>query len=215
VCIELPPAAIEDCLRDTGFGFLFAPLHHGAMQHAAGTRRDLGVRTVFNLLGPLTNPAGATHQLLGVYDGALVVTLAEVLRDLGCERALVVHGADGLDELSPTGATTVAELLGGRIDVQSWTPEDLGVGRHRLEDLQGGDLQDNVRLAERVLAGERGALQDAVAMNAGAALYVAGVVSDAWKGTQDARLLLESGQARRKLDEIVACTQRSAAGQAS
>lgn len=208
VKIELSPAAVQDALRETGFGFLFAPLHHGAMKHAAGPRRELGVRTVFNVLGPLTNPAGATHQLLGVYDAAWVYRLAEVLRELGCKRALVVHGADGLDEISPTGATSVVELRDGKLDAKRWEPEDAGVARCTLADLQGGDLARNVEIARRVLDGEPGAPRDAVALNAGAALYVAGEVDDLWKGVQDARLLLESGQARAKLDEIVAYTNR-------
>ncbi len=210
VRLELPPAAVSDSLRETGFGFLFAPMHHGAMKHAAAPRRELGVRTVFNVLGPLTNPAGATHQLLGVFDAAWVAKLAEVLRELGCERALVVHGDDGLDEISPTGPTSVVELRHGKLDAQRWTPEDAGLERCTLEDLRGGDLQDNVALARRVLEGEPGPPRDAVALNAGAALFVAGAADDLWKGVQDARLLLESGQARAKLQEIVDYTQRVA-----
>ncbi len=200
---DMTPEQVSDALRQTGFGFLFAPLHHPAMRHAAGPRRELGVRTVFNILGPLTNPAGATHQLLGVYDAALAPTLAEVLRDLGCRRALVVHGHDGLDEISPAGPTTVVELRGGRIDSRIWQPEDLGLQRHRLRDIQGGDVEANVRVARAVLAGEAGPCLDAVALNAGAALYLGEAVDDPWKGVQEARLLLESGQARRKLDEII------------
>jgi anthranilate phosphoribosyltransferase len=210
VRIDLPPEAIEDCLRDTGFGFLYAPLHHGAMQHAAAPRRELGVRTVFNILGPLTNPAGATHQLVGVYDPGLVGTLAEVLGDLGSEGALVVHGDDGLDEISPTGPTTVAVLRGGKVDVQRWAPADVGMQPCTLAELHGGTLEEHVRLARRVLDGEPGPRQNAVTLNAGAALVVAGAAGDWWKGIQDARLLLESGQVRAKLEEIVACTQGSA-----
>ena len=208
VQLELSPEGVADSMRYTGFGFLFAPLHHRAMQHAAGPRRELGVRTLFNLLGPLTNPAGATHQLLGVYDAALVPTLAEVLRELGSERALVVHGHDGLDEISPTGPTTVAELGRGRIETRTWHPEDVGLPRHALDALRGGDLEDNVRIARRVLDGEPGPWRDAVLLNAGAALFVAGVVDDPWKGVQEARLRLESGQARAKLAEIVEVTNR-------
>ena len=211
VRLELTPAAVSDALRETNFGFLFAPRHHGAMKHAAGPRRELGVRTVFNVLGPLTNPAGATHQLLGVFDAAWVPKLAEVLRELGCERALVVHGEDGLDEVSPTGPTSVVELRGGKLDAQRWQPEDAGVQRCSLADLQGGDLDENLAIARRVLDGEPGPARDAVTLNAGAALYVAGVADDLWKGVQDARLLLESGQARAKLNEIVRYTQRMAA----
>lgn len=206
--IDLPAPASEDSLRHTGFAFLFAPLHHTAMQHAAGVRRELGVRTIFNLLGPLTNPAGATHQLLGVYAPELVPKLAEVLRELGAERALVVHGAGGLDEISPAGPTLVAELRHGKIDVQTWRPEDVGISPSPVESLRGGDVADNLALAKRVLQGERGPLQDAVTLNAGAALYVAGASGDWWKGVRDARLLLESGQVHAKAVEIAAFTQR-------
>lgn len=208
VRLELTPEGVADCLRATGFGFLFAPQHHLAMRHAAGPRRELGVRTVFNVLGPLTNPAGATHQLLGVYDAALVSTLAEVLGELGSRRALVVHGEDGLDEISPTGPTRVAELDGHRIETHTWAPEDVGLQRCRLDEIRGGSRDENVAIARRVLDGEAGAIQDAVTLNAGAALYVAERVDDLWKGVQEARLLLESGQARRKVDEIVDYTQR-------
>ena len=210
VRIDLPPGADEDCLRDTSFGFLFAPLHHGAMKHAAGPRKELGQRTVFNVLGPLTNPAGATHQLMGVYAATLVPKMVEVLRVLGTRRALVVHGADGLDEISPTGPTTVAELRDGKIDLQTWQPEDAGLRRCALDDLRGGSLEENVAIAIRVLDGEPGPRQDAVALNAGAALFVAGASGDLWKGVQDARLLLESGIARAKLREVAGYTQRVA-----
>ncbi|UCE04105.1 MAG: anthranilate phosphoribosyltransferase [Candidatus Latescibacterota bacterium] len=206
--LQLTPQGVADSLRDTHFGFLFAPLHHSAMRHAAGPRRELGVRTVFNVLGPLTNPAGATHQILGVYDAALVPTLAEVLRELRSERALVVHGEDGLDEISPTGPTRVAELFRGRIEMHTWSPEDVGLERCTLQAIQGGSLEENVAIARRVLDGEPGAHQNAVCLNAGAALYVAGKVDDLWKGVQESRLLLESGQVRRKLAEIVEYTQR-------
>jgi anthranilate phosphoribosyltransferase len=210
VKLELSPAAVGDTLRETGFGFLFAPQHHGAMKYAAGPRRELGVRTIFNVLGPLTNPAGATHQLLGVFDAAWLPKLAEVLHELGCTRALVVHGDDGLDEISPTGPTSVVELRDGKLDAQRWQPEDAGVQRCALADLQGGDLRDNVAIARRVLDGELGAPRDAVALNAGAALYVAGAADGLAKGVQDARQILESGRARAKLDEIVEYTNRIA-----
>jgi len=212
VHIELQPAALEDCLRDTGFAFLFAPRHHPSLRHAAGPRRELGVRTVFNLLGPLANPAGATHQVLGVPTAAWVEPLGEVLRELGCEGALVVHAADGQDELSTTGPTTVMELRRGRLDRQTWQPEDFGLRRTSLADLRGGSRDENVAIATRVLAGEAGPLQDAVTLNAGAALYIAGARDDVWKGVQDARLLLESGQVQRRLQEIITCTSRGKGG---
>jgi anthranilate phosphoribosyltransferase len=173
------------------------------MKHAVVPRRELGVRTVFNVLGPLTNPAGATHQLLGVYDKHMTRVLAEVLDVLGTQRALVVHGHDGLDEISPTGPSQIVELQAGKIDTSTVQPEDFGVKPCTLADVQGGDLERNVDIARRVLAGEPGPYQDAVTLNAGAALYVAGQVDDLWKGVQDARALLTGGQARAKLDEIV------------
>jgi anthranilate phosphoribosyltransferase len=208
--IELSPEGVADSMRATCFGFLFAPIHHRAMRHAAGPRRELGMRTVFNLLGPLTNPAGATHQLVGIYDRALVPTMAEVLRELGCRRALVVHGHDGLDEISTAGPTAVAELRDGRIDQRTWQPEDVGLPRHPVEALRGGSVEENAEIARRVLDGVPGAARDAVMLNAGAALLVAGAVDDLWKGVQEARLLLESGQVRAKLAEIVEFTHRLA-----
>jgi anthranilate phosphoribosyltransferase len=208
--IELAPSELEDCLRDTSFAFLFAPRHHPSLRHAAAPRRELGMRTVFNLLGPLANPAGATHQVLGVPAPEWVEPMAEVLRHLGSEAALVVHATDGQDEVSTTSPTTVAILRGGRIDRQTWQPEDFGVARAALADLRGGSRDDNVAIARRILRGESGPLQDAVAVNAGAALYIAGARADVWKGTQDARLLLESGQVERHLARIVECTARAA-----
>jgi anthranilate phosphoribosyltransferase len=173
------------------------------MKHAVVPRRELGVRTVFNVLGPLTNPAGATHQLLGVYDKGMTRRLAEVLDVLGTQRALVVHGHDGLDEISPTGPSQIVELHAGKIDASNVAPGDFGIAPCGLADLQGGDLQRNLDIARHVLAGELGPYHDAVALNAGAALYVAGQAGDLWKGVQEARALLRGGQARAKLDEIV------------
>jgi len=168
------------------------------------------VRTVFNVLGPLANPAGADRQLLGVYEPGLVEKLALVLCELGTERALVVHGEDGTDEISASGPTQVAELRDRRVDVQTWRPEDAGVQPQPLAALRGGDLAANLALARRVLSGESGPLQDAVALNAGAALYVAGRVDAWWKGVADARRLLISGRVEEKLAAIVAHTQRGA-----
>src|SRR5262249_299554 len=153
-----------------------APRHHPALRHAAQPRRELGVRTVFNILGPLVNPAGATHQVLGVYSAALVEPMARVLGALGAERALVVHGEDGSDEISLAGPTHAGEWRDGGPRDMVLRPEDAGVERQPLDALRGGDRDENARLARRVLNGEAGPLQDAVALNAGAALWVAGVV---------------------------------------
>ena len=208
VRLDLQVPELEDCLRATGFVFLFAPQHHPAWRHVAGPRRELGVRTVFNLLGPLVNPAGATHQIVGVYDERLVEKLARVLRELGTVRALVVHGMSGEDEISASGPTLVAELDRGRIDVHTWKPQDVRVQPVPLEALRGGTVDDNVALARRVLDGEPGPLLEAVALNAGAALYAAGEVDAWWKGVEDARALLVSGRARAKLEAIVEATHR-------
>jgi anthranilate phosphoribosyltransferase len=206
VRIELDVEAVEACLRDTGFAFLFAPRFHPAWRHVAAPRRELGVRTVFNVLGPLVSPAEATHQLLGVYDAALVPKLAEVLGALGTRRALVVHGEDGIDEISASGPTRVAELRDGRVRPGIWRPEDAGVAPSSPEALRGGGLAENVALARRVLDGEPGPLLDAVALNAGAALYVAEAAPDWWAGVRDARALLADGRVRAKLAQVVAHT---------
>ena len=207
VRLDLEPAALAACLHETRFAFLFAPRHHPALQHAVQPRRELGVRTVFNLLGPLVNPARATHQVVGVFAAAWVRPLCEVLHDLGTERALVVHGEDGGDEISLAGPTAVAELRGGVVSLQTWRPEDAGVMPQPLAALRGGDRACNQALAERVLGGEPGALQDAVALNAGAALYVAGLAPDWRTGVAAARDLLVRGAVRATLDAVVRYTQ--------
>jgi anthranilate phosphoribosyltransferase len=208
VRLDLRPPALLDCLRHTDFMFLHASRHHPAIPQAAGPRRELGVRTVFDLLGSLTNPAGATHRLLGVHAAAWVPLLAEVLMRLGCHAALVVHGEEGLDGVSPVGPTTVAALRQGRLDRFTWQPEDAGLQRHSLQDLQGGDLSRSLAIAWSVLRGEPGAFFDGVVLNAGAALSLAGSCKDLWTGAQEARLLLQSGQVQRKLREIADFTQR-------
>lgn len=210
VRLDLEPAQWSACLHQTHFAFLFAPRHHPALQHAVQPRRDLGVRTVFNLLGPLVNPARATHQVVGVFATAWVRPLCEVLRDLGSERALVVHGEDGSDEISLAGPTAVAELRDGAVNLQVWRPEDAGVAPQPLAALRGGDRARNLALAEGVLAGEPGPLQDAVALNAGAALYVAGLVPGWREGVDAARTLLAGGAVRATLDAVVSFTRGAA-----
>ena len=199
--VDVPVATVELSLREVGIGFLFAPSLHGAMRHAAPVRRELGVSTVFNLLGPLTNPAGARHQLLGVYDPARLLTMAEVLRELGSERAMVVHG-DGLDELTLHGRTRVAELQGGRVREHEVTPEDAGLERARLEELAGGDVERNVRIAQSVLDGERGPQRNVVLLNAAAALVVAGKTADLKGGVARAAEAIDTGAARRVVDRM-------------
>src|SRR5205807_9720240 len=171
--LELEPQAVAACIDDCGIGFLFAPRHHAAMRHVAPVRKDLGLRTIFNLLGPLANPAGARRQLLGVYSAHLVPVLARTLVELGADRAFVVHGHGGLDEISPAGPTRVAEVRGGRVRETEVTPEELGVARGGLEELRGGDADHNARLLLDVLRGAKGARRSAVLLNAGAAIAAA------------------------------------------
>ncbi|HEX2253207.1 MAG TPA: anthranilate phosphoribosyltransferase [Thermoanaerobaculia bacterium] len=206
VDITMGPEGAGRALDAVGIAFLFAPLFHPAMKEVMGVRRELGVRTVFNVLGPLTNPAGARRQLLGVYAPALVPVIARVLADLGSEHALVVHG-DGLDEITTTGTTLVGEVRGGpeaqsTVTVRELTPEELGVPRATLAELAGGTPRDNARQMLAVLGGEGGALAEITAANAGAALYVGGAAADLPAGVARARELLASGAARAKLDEL-------------
>jgi anthranilate phosphoribosyltransferase len=202
VDVEMGPEGAARALEETGIAFLFAPLFHPAMREVMAVRRELAVRTVFNVLGPLTNPAGARRQVVGVYEASLVPRIAQVLAELGSVHALVVHGSDGLDEITVTGATTVGEVRDGEVAVYRVEPEELGVGRARLEDLRGGEPADNARAMERVFAGEAGPLADVTAVNAGAALYVGGLAASLAEGTASARELLAAGAAAAKLAEL-------------
>jgi len=197
---------VERCLREVGIGFLFAPGLHQAMKYAIGPRRQMGVRTIFNILGPLTNPAGATRQLLGVYDAALVETVASVLASLGSVRCLVVHGDDGLDELTTTTTTRVCELDGGRLRTYSVSPEEVGLPRARLDDLRVSSPRESAEVIRRVLAGERGPCRDIVVLNAGAALVAGGKADDLAEGVRLACEAIDSGEAARRLERLVAIT---------
>lgn len=208
VKIDAPKERVEECLKEIGIGFLFAPLLHEAMKHAAGPRREIGVRTIFNLLGPLCNPAGATHQLIGLYDGGLTATIAAVLQKLGSTRAMVVHGIDGLDEISLSGPTQIAELSNGRIRNYTLTPEELGFKRCRLEEVSGGAPEQCAAVVWQVLQGDRGAPRDIVLLNGGAALYVAGRAESVAAGIPLAAESIDSGKAREKLERLVALTNR-------
>ncbi len=199
--VEVPVATVERCLEEVGIGFLYAPALHDAMRHAAPVRRELGVRTVFNLLGPLINPAGARHHLLGVFDPAWLGPVAEVLRALGSERALVVHGG-GLDEITLHTVTQIAELRDGRVIPGSLAPEEAGLGRARLEDLRGGDVDQNVAIARGILEGLRGPRRDVVLLNAAAALRVAGKAVDLREGVSLAAAAIDSGGALRVVDRL-------------
>lgn len=205
VRIDLEPARVARCIREVGIGFLFAPAHHGALRHAAPVRRALGVRTFFNLLGPLCNPAGATHQLVGVYDGARVRQMAEVLGRLGVEGAWVVHGEGGLDEVSPCGPTHVAALEDGEVTTRVVEPADFGLKVASTDALAGGDSEANALIAREVLAGGGGERRAAVVINAAAALVVAGE-GDLRVAAERAEAALDSGAASRLLERWIAAT---------
>ena len=203
VNIEATPEKVGECIDEVGIGFLFAIALHGAMKHAIGPRRELATRTVFNILGPLTNPAGAKRQLLGVFDGALTEALAGVLRELGSERALVVHGSDGLDEITLTGSTQVSELRDGQISTRQIHPGDFGLQTVAAEALKGGDADYNARILREVLDGKEGPQRDVVLLNAAAAMVVGGLAEDITAGLEVARASIDSGKARQALDRLV------------
>jgi anthranilate phosphoribosyltransferase len=206
VRLDLPAERVAACIDEVGFGFLFAPAHHPAMRHAAPVRRSLGVRTIFNVLGPLTNPVGARRQLVGVFDEALVLPIAETLRALGSERALVVHGSDGLDELSPANVSTCADVTPAGVTVGFVDPRKLGLAPCRTDDLAGGDATENARLLLALLDGELGPRRDAVALNAGAALVAAGRADTIASGLALAFAAIDDGRARLTLDRLVEFT---------
>ena len=203
VRIGAPPPVVEHTLHEAGIAFFFAPTFHPAMKHAAPIRRDLGMRTAFNLLGPLTNPAGVTRQIVGVPRPELTELIARSLLRLGADRAWVVHGADGLDEISTTGYTKVSECRHGAVNTFYLHPADVGLPKATASDLAGGDVADNARILEQVLAGARGAPRDVVLMNAGAALLVAGRTASVAAGIAQAAACIDSGAARATLDRMV------------
>ena len=206
VNIEADHAVVEAAIADVGIGFLMAPRHHGAMRHVAGTRVELGTRTIFNILGPLSNPAGAKRQLIGVFDDKWLVPIAEVLGNLGSERVWVVHGSDGMDELTTTGPSTVASLDGGTVTTFEVNPEDAGLARADLADLKGGDPDYNAAALTAVLDGKPSAYRDIVLLNAGGALVVAGKAANLAAGVADAATAVDDGAARRVLAHLVAAT---------
>ena len=204
VRIYIGPDAIARCIREAGIGFMFAPAHHSAMRHVGPARAELGFRTVFNLIGPLSNPASVKRYLLGVFSPDWVEPLAAVLMTLGAERAWVVHGAGGLDEISPAGETRVASLDNGRLVTFTITPEDAGLKRAPVEAIRGGDAAHNAEALKAVLAGAAGAYRDTVLLNAGAALIVAGKVQTLADGAKLAATMIDSGKARERLDRLIA-----------
>lgn len=202
--LALTPDQVAWCILEVGIGFLFAPQLHGAMRFAIGPRREIGIRTIFNILGPLTNPAGANVQVLGVYDANLTEPLAHVLNNLGGKSAFVVFGQGSFDEISITGPTRVSQLKDGGVRTFSIRPEDFGLKRARLEDIKGGDVFENARIVRRVLEGEGGAKEDMVALNAAAAFIAAGLAPDFPGGINLAREIIRSGKALDKLEALIA-----------
>ncbi len=206
VKVDAPKERVEQCIAKIGIGFLFAPLLHEAMKYAVQPRRDIGIRTIFNLLGPLTNPARASYQLIGIYSGEIVAPIAHVLKNLGSARAMVVHGLEGLDEISLCGPTQVAELRDGTVNEYILEPEQMGFVRCRLEELHGGNPQESAVIVQRVLHGDAGPARNVVLFNSGAALYVSGSAATLPDGIRLAAESIDSGKARQKLDQLVEMT---------
>jgi len=206
VKVDAPKERVEQCIATIGIGFLFAPLLHEAMKYAVGPRRDIGIRTIFNILGPLTNPAMASHQLIGIYSGDLVGSIANVLKNLGSVRAMVVHGLEGLDEISLCGPTKVAELRDGQVKEYLFEPEQVGFKRCMLEDLHGGSAEQSAEIVRSVLAGNKGPARDVVLLNSGAAFYVSGRAANIQEGIRVAAESIDSGKARQKLQQLAELT---------
>jgi anthranilate phosphoribosyltransferase len=208
VKLEISDANVETCIRELGIGFLYAPLYHGAMKYAAGPRQEVGLRTIFNLLGPLTNPAGATAQVVGVYDTALTEKIAAVLGRLGTREAFVVCGEGTYDEISICGPTRVSHLKGGRINTFEICPEQFGFKRAGPQAIKGGNAQENARITREVLGGEKGPRRDIVLLNAAAAFVASGLDQDFKEGIQRGKESIDSGRAGEKLDALVDFTQQ-------
>ncbi|WAC06442.1 MAG: anthranilate phosphoribosyltransferase [Thermodesulfobacteriota bacterium] len=203
VNIQADPEILEQCIREIGIGFLFAPKLHGAMKYAGQVRREIGIRTIFNMLGPLTNPAGATCQVLGVYAAGLTEMFASVLKNLGTKKALVVHGADGLDEITLRGETRVTELSAGQIKTYNLNPRTFFDKTYSPDDFRGGDPKENARITKAILAGEKGAPRDIVLINAAAALLAGETVSNLTQGIKRAEEIIDSGEAAKKLKQLI------------
>jgi anthranilate phosphoribosyltransferase len=203
VNIEAPTVVVEECIRDAGFGFMFAPKMHPAMKHAMGPRKELGVRTIFNMLGPLTNPAGAKGQLIGVFKAELTEAFAKVLKALGSRRAFVVHGHDGMDEITTTAMTRISELDNGRVTTYDFDPREYVEDFERLEDLAGGTPARNATITRDILAGKTGPLRDIVCLNAAAGIVVGGLAKDMRQGWALAHEAIDNGRAQKVLDDMI------------
>lgn len=207
VNLQLTPEQVAECIRQVGVGFMFAPLHHSAMKYAIGPRKEMGVRTIFNILGPLTNPASVPNLLLGVFSQALVEPLAHVLKSLGCDHVMVVHSEDGLDEISIAAPTHCAELKDGTVTTFSLAPEELGVQISSLELIRVGSPAESLLMIESAFNNEAGPALDAIALNSGAAIYVSGLVPSLVEGVARARTVIAEGGAQERLNRMVAKTQ--------
>jgi len=203
VNLDMSPEKISKCVEKIGVGFMFAPAHHSAMKHAIGARKDLAVRTIFNVLGPLTNPAKAPHQVMGVYDKALVEPIANVLKSLGSKHVMVVHSKDGLDEISIADDTYVAELKDGSVTTYTINPVEFGLPLGDLNDIKADDADDSLKLIQQALDGTDGAAKNIIAMNSGAAIYVSGMAESLQAGINTALRVLNGGAAHQKLDDFV------------
>ncbi len=203
VKIDVPPEKISDCIGEAGLGFMFAPAHHSSMKFVGPSRVELGTRTIFNLLGPLSNPAGARRQVTGVFSKQWVEPLAQVLQNLGCEACWICHGEGGMDEIVPTGTTWISELKDGKITSFTLTPEDAGLERSSFEDLKGGDAEHNADALRHVLGGKPSAFRDAAVMTAAAALVVAGKETGLKQGVATAQRAIDSGAAEAALSKLI------------
>ncbi len=201
--LEITPEKVGQCVDEVGIGFLFAPLLHGSMKYAIGPRRELGIRSIFNVLGPLTNPAGAKNQLMGVFSHKLVKPIASVLNNLGAKKVMVVHGSDGLDEITTTGKTLVCEYTSGKEKEWELNPEDFGIELAQSKDLIGGEIKENAEIIKAIFSGEKNAKSDIVVLNAGAGIYVAGGAQSIEEGIKLAKQAIESGKAAEKLQQLI------------
>ncbi|HAS17939.1 MAG: anthranilate phosphoribosyltransferase [Nitrospirae bacterium RIFCSPLOWO2_02_42_7] len=206
VNIDIQPERVEKCVNEIGIGFLFAPVHHPAMRYAIGPRQEIGIRTMFNILGPLTNPAGASCQIIGVYSAHLTETLAHVLLNLGSTHCMVVHGSDGLDEITITGETRVSEGRKGKVRTYQIRPGDYGIKTGTIEDIKGGNADDNAGILKKILEGEMGQRRDIVLLNAAAGIFVGGKASDLNSAIRVAEESIDSGKALAKLEALKRAT---------
>jgi len=208
VNIDISPEKVKECIEKLGIGFLYAPLFHNAMKFAIGPRREIGIRTIFNILGPLTNPANATCQVLGVYEEGLTDKLANVLNNLGVKRAFVVYGLDTLDEITITGETKISELKNKKVTGYYIKPQDFGMKKAELDEIKGGTVEENADIVKKILEGEKGPRQDVVLLNASAALIAGGVAKDFKDGVGIARTSIETGRAKEKLEKLIEFTNK-------